>query len=171
MAYCVVRVRGTVNVNGRIQDTLKFMHLPRVNFASIVPSKDPSTDGMIKRAKDYMAYGEINAGTLTELLTKRGRLTGDKPVTDAFVKSATGGKYATIAAFAEAVVKNEARLKDLGGDFKPFFRLHPPVGGWEPIKRHYTVGGALGYRGGAINDLVKKMITQPEQGTTLAKEA
>lgn len=171
MAYCLIRARGVVNVNGRIQDTLRFLHLPRVNFAAIVPSNDPSFMGMIKRAKDYVAYGEIDAQTLTALLTERGRLVGDKPLTDDFVKNATDGKYAGIEAFAKAVVANEARVTDLGEAFKPFFRMHPPIGGWEPIKRHYTVGGALGYRGREINKLVKKMTTQPEQGTTVAKGA
>lgn len=43
---------------------------------------------------------------------------------------------------------------------KPFFRLHPPRGGFERkgIKTPFTVGGALGYRGEKINDLIKAMI-------------
>jgi len=43
---------------------------------------------------------------------------------------------------------------------KPFFRLSPPIGGFERkgIKKHYTIGGVLGYRGENINDLIKRMI-------------
>ncbi len=43
---------------------------------------------------------------------------------------------------------------------KPFFRLHPPKGGFEKagIKKPFTVKGALGYRGDKINDLIKKML-------------
>ena len=43
---------------------------------------------------------------------------------------------------------------------KPFFRLHPPRGGFERkgIKKSFTVGGALGYRGAKINKLIQKMI-------------
>ncbi len=43
---------------------------------------------------------------------------------------------------------------------KPVFRLHPPRKGFERkgIKMPFKVGGALGYRGAKINDLIKRMI-------------
>ena len=43
---------------------------------------------------------------------------------------------------------------------KPFFRLHPPVGGYERkgIKKDFRSGGALGYRGVAIKELLEKMM-------------
>ncbi len=49
--------------------------------------------------------------------------------------------------------------KDKKGKLKPF-RLNPPKGGFERkgIKFSYSVGGALGYRGKKINDLIKKMM-------------
>ncbi|MEM3370772.1 MAG: uL30 family ribosomal protein [Candidatus Woesearchaeota archaeon] len=45
---------------------------------------------------------------------------------------------------------------------KGFFRLHPPIGGFERggIKRAYTNKGALGYRGKEIIALIKKMMKQ-----------
>jgi len=45
--------------------------------------------------------------------------------------------------------------KILGG----FSRLHPPRGGFERkgIKKSFSVGGALGYRGEKMNDLLRKM--------------
>lgn len=43
---------------------------------------------------------------------------------------------------------------------KKFFRLNPPRGGFERkgIKKSFTIGGALGYRGEKIKDLIQKMI-------------
>jgi large subunit ribosomal protein L30 len=43
---------------------------------------------------------------------------------------------------------------------KKFYSLHPPVGGFERkgIKTAFGVGGALGYRGAKINELIKRMI-------------
>ncbi len=43
---------------------------------------------------------------------------------------------------------------------KKFFRLAPPRGGFERkgIKTPFTLGGALGYRGDKIKELIKKMI-------------
>ncbi len=159
-AYLLIRVRGTVNVTGKIQDTLRMLHLPRPNFATVIPKTD-AYEGMIHRVKDYVAYGEIDAPTFARMLTTRGRVTGDALVTDAIVAKATGNKFRNVADYAKAVVEGKATLKDLGEDFKPYFRLHPPVGGYEPIKRHYTVGGALGYRGKEIAHLVTRMLEQP----------
>lgn len=43
---------------------------------------------------------------------------------------------------------------------KKFFRLSPPRKGFgrKGIKTPFTMGGALGYRGKEINDLIKRMI-------------
>jgi len=62
----------------------------------------------------------------------------------------------------ETITKlQEARgEKDVDGEFKPFYRLHPPKGGFERkgIKKPYTVGGALGYRGEDMSKLIERMI-------------
>lgn len=156
--YAAVRIRGTVNVTGKIADTMKMLRLHRPNVCVLIPD-DPSHRGMIQKVKDYVAYGEVDAATATELLEKRGRLVGDAPLTDASVAKATDGKYATVAAFGAALAKGEARLKDLGEDVKPFFRLHPPRGGHDgTIRHHFTVGGVLGYQGKEINALIRRMI-------------
>jgi large subunit ribosomal protein L30 len=46
------------------------------------------------------------------------------------------------------------------GELKKFFRLCPPRKGFERkgIKVSFTKGGALGYRGKKINELIKKML-------------
>ncbi|HEV2165782.1 MAG TPA: 50S ribosomal protein L30, partial [Thermoplasmata archaeon] len=44
------------------------------------------------------------------------------------------------------------------GGLRPVFRLHPPKGGWRSTKKPFASGGALGYRGPAINDLARKMV-------------
>lgn len=59
-----------------------------------------------------------------------------------------------------ALLEQKRGEKTKEGTLKPFFRLHPPKGGYERkgTKVSFTAGGALGYRGEKINDLVKKMI-------------
>jgi large subunit ribosomal protein L30 len=54
--------------------------------------------------------------------------------------------------------KREVKLKD--GTIKKFYSLAPPVKGFERkgIKKSFVVGGALGYRGENINELISKMI-------------
>ena len=51
-------------------------------------------------------------------------------------------------------------LNNKRGSDKKFFRLHPPIGGFERkgIKKTFVVGGALGYRKDKINILIKKML-------------
>ena len=50
--------------------------------------------------------------------------------------------------------------KDSEGNLKKAFFLAPPKGGFERkgIKKAFTIGGALGERGDAINELIKKMM-------------
>ena len=50
-------------------------------------------------------------------------------------------------------------MKSVEG-LKPVLRLHPPRGskGWGGIKRPYTTGGALGFRGSEIGELVSRMV-------------
>ena len=88
---------------------------------------------------------------------ERGRMSGDKPVTDSTIKELSS--FNGIKQLSEAIASGQATMKDIEG-LKPIFRLHPPRGskGWGGIKRAYTVGGALGFRGEAIGDLADRMI-------------
>ncbi len=71
--------------------------------------------------------------------------------------------FVTFGEIDEATYKelvSKRGKKDTEGKLKPWFELAPPKGGFERkgIKKAYQVGGALGYRGEKINDLIKKMI-------------
>ena len=89
MAYAVVRVRGNINVRRPIKDTLLMLRLNRVNHCVIIP-ESPEFAGMLKKSKDYVTWGEIDETSLTELITARGKLTGDNDVTDKYVKCSKG---------------------------------------------------------------------------------
>jgi len=56
-------------------------------------------------------------------------------------------------------MKSEAKISDIP-ELKHMFRLNPPTGGHERkgIKKPYALGGALGYRGKEINELIGRMI-------------
>ncbi len=154
MVYAVIRVRGTVNVRHDIKKTLQMLRLHRVNHCVIVEENE-TFKGMLQKAKDYITWGELDKDTLVELIKKRGRLIGDRPVDDEYIKSST--PYKSVEEFAEAIIDGKIRYRDLP-DIKPVFRLSPPRKGYEGIKRAYSVGGALGYRGKDINDLIKRMM-------------
>ena len=110
--------------------------------------------GMIRKVKDYVAYGVAEADVLATVLESRGRLTADEKLTDAYVKE--NSQYADIESFAKAICAGEAEITDLPG-LKPVLRLHPPRKGYKSIKRTYQQGGALGNYGAEINGLVYRM--------------
>jgi len=154
MTYAVVRVRGTVNIKPDIKKTLKLLRLNRVNHCVLLEEK-PTIKGMLQVAKDYITWGEIDKKVLTKLITNRGRLKGDKKITEEYIKYATS--YDTIDKLSQAIIDNKFKYKDLP-DVKPVFRLNPPKKGYEGIKRSFTEKGALGYRGKEINKLIGRMI-------------
>jgi len=156
MVFLVIRARSDRGVTVKIRDTMAMLNLTRVNHATILPD-DPSYVGMLNKAKDYITWGEVDTEVITNLLKERGRMVGDKPVTDSSIKE--NSNYSSIEKFAKALSSGEASLKDVD-NLKPVLRLHPPRGskGWGGIKRSYNVGGALGFRGEAIGDLVSRMI-------------
>jgi large subunit ribosomal protein L30 len=154
MVYAVVRVRGNINVRKNIKDTLLMLRLNRVNHCTIIPETN-EFKGMLQKVKDYVTWGEIDNDSLNQVLTSRGKLIGDIPITDKYIK--TNSNYKSISDFAKVIIEGKAKLSDLK-NIKPVIRLHPPRKGYEGIKRPFTNGGALGYRGDKINELIRRMI-------------
>ena len=155
MTYLVIRVRSDRGVTKKIRDTMTMLNLTRVNHAVLVP-KTASYDGMLQKVKDYVTWGEVDAETIGTLIKERGRMVGDNQVTDSVVKSASD--HSTIKSLSKAIASGEATTKDVEG-MKPVFRLHPPRGskGGGGIKRAYSGGGALGFRGDDIGDLAARL--------------
>ncbi|NJE03613.1 50S ribosomal protein L30 [Thermococcus sp. MV11] len=150
----LIRLRSGIRARGEVRDTLAMLRLHRINHLVLVDDT-PSYRGMVQKVKDYITWGEIDKETLAKLIRKRGRLIGNKPVTDEYVKEKLG---MTIEEFAEKVVNGEMKLTDLP-NIKPVFRLHPPRGGLKGSKkRSFREGGALGYRGEKINELIERML-------------
>ena len=154
MTLAVVRVRGSVNVKSDILDTLKMLRLNRVNHCVLIPESE-SYIGMVQKVKDYVTWGEITPETLAKMIIHRGKLVGDRKITDKYIKSQS--EFKSIMSFAKAVSNGEARYQDIK-DIKPVIRLHPPKKGYEGVKRSFRAGGALGYRGDEINALIDRMI-------------
>ena len=154
MTYVVIRVRGQPDVNYNIEYTMGLLGLNKVNNCAVIP-ESPSTKGRLQVIKDYCTWGEIDQDTLAKLLRERGKVVGDKPLNDEYL--AKNSSFKTVDAMAQAVIDNNCKIKDIVG-LKPVFRLHPPIKGYEGNKRSFQNGGALGYRGAKINDLVNRMI-------------
>ncbi|MDW5563336.1 MAG: 50S ribosomal protein L30 [Methanomassiliicoccus sp.] len=154
MAFAVIRVRGHRKINKDIEDTMCMLRLTRVNHCVIIP-EDKTMRGMLQKAKDFITWGEVSEETLAKMIQSRGRLMGDKPIDDAYVGA--NSPFGSIQEFATSVVKDETKYSELK-DVKPLFRLHPPVQGYEGVKKDLKTHGSLGYRGDKINALIEKML-------------
>ena len=136
-----IRIRGLTQIKTKIEDTLQMLRLYKNNYCSVLPN-NPVYAGMLSRAKDYVTWGEIDDETFKLLVEKRGQQFNGRE-TDAKKKI----KYNDFFVF------NNKKLKK-------YFRLNAPRKGLgrKGVKHSYKEGGALGYRGSAINELIKRMI-------------
>ena len=155
--YFAVRIRGAPGMRGKILDTLKILRMHKVNHGVLLWGTS-SYRGMLLKCRDYIAYGEIDAKTLIRLLRVRGKVEGNKSLTEEHIRNLTN--YKTFRELAKALLNGEIqyREKDIY-KIKPVFRLHPPRKGHKgTIKKHYNEGGTLGNVGIFINVLIHKML-------------
>lgn len=149
----VVRIRGGVKAKKEVLDTLRMLGLGRVNHCVLVDYTD-SILGMLQKVKDYVTWGEVKPETVEILLKKRGRLPGDRVLTEDAIQKAG---FASMKEFAEKLCAGKTGISAVSG-LKKVFRLHPPSGGFKCTKRHFRELGDLGYRGEAVNELIKRMV-------------
>jgi large subunit ribosomal protein L30 len=152
MAYLVVRIKGTVNIPRWAQTTLDGLNLDRRFRATIVPESEEYL-GMLRRVKEEVAWTKADAGIVKELLEKRGRKTGYKPIT----KSDLPKEYKSMDDLATAIAGDKVAISKLEG-IKPWFALGPPKGGFKrKTKTQYAQNGVLG-EDGELVEIVKRML-------------
>ena len=149
----VIRVRGVSDISREIKETLRMLHLTRSCHATLIDDR-PSYLGMLRKARHCLTWGEISEEGIKLLLRRRARLIGNKELTEEYAQKIG---YESLNDLAEAI--HELRVEyDSLPDIKPIFRLHPPRKGFRgKVKRSYAAGGVIGYRGEAINKLIKRM--------------
>ncbi|MGP8073281.1 MAG: 50S ribosomal protein L30 [Thermoplasmata archaeon] len=152
MTFLVVRVRGTIHSKHEIVETLRFLHISRANHATVIPETDEYR-GMLYRAQGYITWGEANAESVTLLLRERGVTAKGERVTETTLGTELPAK--DLPELTNSVLAGG--LIPVRG-LRPLFRLKAPKGGWRSTKKPFALGGALGYRGAAINDLVRRMV-------------
>jgi large subunit ribosomal protein L30 len=150
----VLRIRGGIDVPRKIEDTMMMIRVDRSNYATLIQGTQ-SYIGMLNKIKDYVTWGEPTIETIKMILERRGKLEGDRKLSEETVKE-TG--YESIEKLAQALHDGEADLTKVK-KLKPFFRLHPPKRGFKgSVKQPYGGKGELGYRGEAVNQLAERMV-------------
>jgi large subunit ribosomal protein L30 len=137
-----------------VKETLGLLRLTRNCHIALVDNR-ASFLGMLKKVRSFVTWGEITKDTLLLLLKERGRLAGNKKLSDEYAQRIG---YQNLDALAEAIYTQQVEFQRLP-DIKPVFRVHPPKKGYKgKIKKSYTSGGVTGYRGEAVNELIEKMV-------------
>jgi large subunit ribosomal protein L30 len=136
----LVQIRGDVNMDTDIHDTLKMLNIHHVNHATLVPETE-TYNGMVSKVNDFVAFGEPSQETVETLIERRGEPDeGDADVNDEWVAENT--EYDDVEGLAFALVSEETTLQEQG--LSPTLRLHPPRGGHDGIKHPTKEGGELG---------------------------
>jgi large subunit ribosomal protein L30 len=151
---CAVRVRGTIRASRDVRETLKMLRLTRNNYAVLIDDR-PSFIGMLKAAQNFITWGEASKEIVHMLITKKGRLIGNKKLTEEYAQTAG---FKSLDELAEAIFNCRVEYLKLP-NVQPVFKSHPPTKGFKgKIKKSYGAGGELGYRGEKINELTKRMV-------------
>jgi large subunit ribosomal protein L30 len=149
-----VKVRGEVSAQREARETNMMLGLSHTNHAVIVDSR-PAYLGMLQRAQSYVTWGEASKETIAAMITQRGRLLGNKKLTD---ESAQKLGFKSLDDLVDAVFTCKAEWNRLEGVTKTF-RLRPPKKGYKgKTKKSFRAGGEAGYRGEAIDKLVQRMV-------------
>ena len=135
---CVIRIAGSVGLKKEIIETFKRMNLNR-KYSCVIIHENEKNKGMLRKIKDYVAFGDIDEKTLEKIIEKRGKSLDSKKID--FKK------------VAEEISKGKT-MKNAG--LIPVFRLHPARGGIKSTL--YFPRGVLGDHKKDINKLVEKML-------------
>ena len=135
-----IRISGLVDVPQAMEETLFRMRLRR-KYSCVLLEETKENIAILARVRNLVAFGKISKEAIAELVEKRGQ-----PIE----------KGTKIDAKKVADELGKKSLADFG--LKPFFRLHPPIGGIES-KVHFPVRkGVLGDHGDKIVNLLRRML-------------
>lgn len=137
----VIRIRGIIGINSDIKRTLEQLALYKKNFCVVVPN-NKSYLGMVVKVKDYVTWGSIDEETFSFLTSKKGE------------------EYKGRIADSKGKIEYNRFLSVKDKKIKKHFRLNSPRKGYgrKGVKVSFNKGGALGYRGDKIKDLLIRMI-------------
>ena len=142
MIIAVVRIKGQVGLKKPIVETLNRLRLRRKYACVVFAKPNKIQEGMIKKVKDFVAFGEINKETFEKLIEARGQLINKKKKID-------------VKKTIEELEKGK-KYEDV--NLKPFFRLHPPRGGIDSKKHFGVQKGVLGNHKDKISKLIERML-------------
>jgi large subunit ribosomal protein L30 len=144
----VIRIRGRVNIDPDIRDTLNQLKLS-TKHSCVLLSENETYKGMLKKVENWVAWGPVKTETAKKLIMKRGKINGER-ITEEMLKK----NKVDVSKLLKDVEAGKAKVKDSG--INPNFRLGPARGGFKSIIRHYP-RGSIG-KWPEIDSLLEKMM-------------
>lgn len=141
-----IRIHGLVEIDETIENALFRLRMRRKYSATLLlPTKQNLA--LLKKIRNFIAYGPINDKSLLALIEKRAQLI-DK------------NKKINASQVVNEILSQEKKGKlDLNAlNLKSFFRLHPPRKGIDAKIHFGRKKGVLGDNGDKINDLLGRML-------------
>jgi len=137
---CIIRIHGRVGLDRKIKETLERLRLGKKYSCVVLLNPNKEQVGMIKKLRNFVAFGDIKRDVFEKLIDKRGQKIDKKKKVD-----------------SKKIVEEFEKGKTYESlNLKPFFRLHPPRGGINS-KLHFP-RGILGDNKEHINKLIVRML-------------
>ncbi len=118
-----------------MEDTLMMLNLKNKFNCTFVPETD-DYGGMLKKVKDFIAWGEVDEDVVKEVLQKRSKIEDVDKVVEGLDKGMSLGEM----------------------DVQRSFSLSPPSGGFSRSTKEPYPKGEVGYRGDEIIQLIERMV-------------
>ncbi len=151
--YIVINMRGTVNVPHGVKKTLKLLNL-ETRYRATVISDTKINQGMLLKAKEYLAWTKADSKIIAKLLKNKGEKSKTIKYSNDLVKQIG---FNDIDDLAQALLDNKISISKIS-NLKPSFRLSPPRGGFKKsTRRMYSQGGTLGYNPDLLSILSNMM--------------
>jgi large subunit ribosomal protein L30 len=131
---------------------MESINLHKKFWATVLP-ETPESLGMLRRVKEFVAWTSVDANVIKDLLEKKGKIAGSKPITGLNKVD----MYNSIDDLASDLAANKIRLSKLK-EIKPWFALNPPRGGFKrKTKTQYGQKGIVG-EDKELADILRRMI-------------
>ena len=136
-----IRISGDVEIPKEVREAL-FRSRLRRKYSAVLFKPTKQNIKILKFLRNYIAYGEINEETLKLLIEKRASMKNKKEKTH-----------------SDEIINQIEKREHISWSIKPFFRLHPPIGGIDS-KNHFGTSkkSVLGDNKEKINDLLRRML-------------
>lgn len=109
----IIRIKGQVGINKDITETLNRLNIKRKYHCIVLDNPGEEYLGMLRKVRDFVAYGNINEETYKMLKEKRGEMINGKLSKTFRLHPARGG-ISTKVHFPKGVLgDNKDKINDL----------------------------------------------------------